>query len=202
MVNRRELEREFRKELIIKVAGELFKEESFEKVTVEDIARKSQLGKASLYQLFNSKEELLVEVLCKGLKDLCARISTECAGLKGITALKKAIELHYDFYDAYNSLFLSMVRKIWDGDLSDDFLMRIRECNEAKNRILLEILRKTEEEGIVLAGEPEDLIVVLENMLRGLALGRKKSGIDILENKSRINELILYGFIREEKKYE
>lgn len=202
MINRRELEREFRKELVVKVAGELFREESFEKVTVEDIARKSQLGKASLYQLFSSKEEILVEVLCQALKDLSFSLQAECQGLKGKEALKKAVELQYDFYYVYNSLFLSMVRRIWDGDLDSDFLQRIREHNEKKNRTLLRILTAVEGEGIVLARRPEDLIPLLEHILRGMALGRRQNRIPVLEDKEAINEIILYGFVREEKSCE
>lgn len=202
MINRRELEREFRKELIVKVAGELFKEESFEKVTVEDIARKSQLGKASLYQIFNSKEEILVEVLCQALRDLCSALRAECTGLQGKKAIEKAIELQYDFYYTYNSLFLSMVRRIWDGDLGGEFLRRIRECSEEKNQVLLQVFTAAEGEGVVLNRKPEELVVLLEHMLRGMALGRKKSGIPVLDDKKAINEVILYGFIREEKKGE
>lgn len=72
MVSRKEREQEFKKGLIAEAARELFAGASFEKVTVEDIARRSQFGKGTIYQYFETKEEILVYVLCQAFDELLA----------------------------------------------------------------------------------------------------------------------------------
>ncbi|MFQ6069822.1 MAG: TetR/AcrR family transcriptional regulator [Candidatus Aminicenantales bacterium] len=52
-----------RRKIIIKAAAELFGRYGFSKTTVEEIARSSRMGKASIYYYFKNKEEIYREVL-------------------------------------------------------------------------------------------------------------------------------------------
>jgi AcrR family transcriptional regulator len=52
-----------RREEILKSALELFREEGFEKVTVESIAKKTGIAKGSFYNYFKSKEEVYEAVV-------------------------------------------------------------------------------------------------------------------------------------------
>ena len=57
--SRKEKEEEFRRNLVLNAAEELFAEKGFEGTTVADIARASELAKGSLYQIFENKEEII-----------------------------------------------------------------------------------------------------------------------------------------------
>jgi AcrR family transcriptional regulator len=60
---RRRREKEHRRSAILSAARKLFFEKGFKQVTVEHIARKSELSKGSIYLYFKSKEEIYTHIL-------------------------------------------------------------------------------------------------------------------------------------------
>jgi len=79
---------EYKRELILCAAIELFKEKRFEDISIEDIAAKAELSKPTLYKYFKSKNEIIYKVFIKGYIEL-------------IPFLKEALE---DETDAYEKL--------------------------------------------------------------------------------------------------
>ncbi len=63
-----------RKELILKAAQNLFTKFGLAKTTIEDIARRARMGKASIYYYFKSKEAIYQEVIDKEGRELRATI--------------------------------------------------------------------------------------------------------------------------------
>ena len=63
-----------RKELILKTAQNLFTRFGLAKTTIEDIARRARMGKASIYYYFKSKEAIYQEVINKEGQELRAKI--------------------------------------------------------------------------------------------------------------------------------
>ncbi len=69
-----------RKEFILKVAQGLFNRFGLNKTTIEDIARKARMGKASIYYYFKNKEAIFQEVIQKEGEELREKILTAIAG--------------------------------------------------------------------------------------------------------------------------
>jgi AcrR family transcriptional regulator len=67
---RQEREREFRVNTILEVANELFNEKGYSATTLEEIADKAELGRATLYYYFKNKEEIYVKVLEKNFNQM------------------------------------------------------------------------------------------------------------------------------------
>lgn len=65
--------RERRRRNIIEAAHCLFGSAAFDAVQMDDIARRAGISKPTLYRYFNSKDELILEVLNEGLADLEAQ---------------------------------------------------------------------------------------------------------------------------------
>lgn len=63
MLPRKERERELRKSLIIEAAREVFSEKGYKGTTIDDVAERAGLAKATLYTIFKNKEELYKSVL-------------------------------------------------------------------------------------------------------------------------------------------
>jgi len=61
----KEKEREFRRELIIKAAREVFGKKTYDSVSMAEIARSAGMAKSSIYTYFKSQEELYVDIACK-----------------------------------------------------------------------------------------------------------------------------------------
>ena len=71
MLSKRKLEeREIRKKQILDGALKVFKLHGIEKTTMDEIAHESGFGKATLYYYYASKDEVFIDVMVKGWKDL------------------------------------------------------------------------------------------------------------------------------------
>jgi AcrR family transcriptional regulator len=67
LLERREKEKDSRRMLILKSARKLFCAKGFKNVTVDKIAKFSELGKGSIYLYFNSKEEIYAQILLQDI---------------------------------------------------------------------------------------------------------------------------------------
>ena len=63
LTERRRREREVRRELAIDAAMALYEEEGYHSITMDKIAERSELSRATLYLYFKSKEEILVSAI-------------------------------------------------------------------------------------------------------------------------------------------
>jgi len=96
---RREREKSDRRSAILNCAKELILELGVERVGMEDIARKAELSKATLYLYFSGKEVLFNEICEEAAKAFLMRFSPYWeSGLTGISALKR-------FWNGYIELF-------------------------------------------------------------------------------------------------
>ncbi len=78
--SRKEREDEFRRNLVLEAAEALFAERGYEGTTVADIARRSELAKGSLYQLFQSKEEIFEAIINRKMTDMLDKLDEIIAG--------------------------------------------------------------------------------------------------------------------------
>jgi AcrR family transcriptional regulator len=86
---RREREKTERRKAILDCARELILLHGVEKVTMEDIAQKAELSKATLYLYFSNKEILLNEICEETTREFYDYINAfSNSGLKGLAALK------------------------------------------------------------------------------------------------------------------
>ena len=71
MLSKRKLEeRELRKQKILDGALKVFKVHGIEKTTMDEVAHESGFGKATLYYYYPSKDEVFIDIMVKGWKDL------------------------------------------------------------------------------------------------------------------------------------
>jgi len=66
-LTKKELEKERKREEIIKAAEELFFSEGFDATSMDNIARSSEFSKRTIYKYFSSKEELYATIAYKGI---------------------------------------------------------------------------------------------------------------------------------------
>ena len=80
-VSQRQLEeRKMRQERILTGALEVFKSKGLDGATMDEIAQKSDFGKATLYYYFHSKEEVFAAILEDGWQKLWASLELVIAG--------------------------------------------------------------------------------------------------------------------------
>ncbi len=101
IAERRQREKENRIEQIRDSAASVFYEKGFEATTMEDIAGRAEISKATIYIYFKSKEDLYYSLVEPALDRLSKRL-IRIAGFNDEepeVKIKKMIEATYDFYD-------------------------------------------------------------------------------------------------------
>ena len=68
IAERKERERLYKQDLIIKAAEKVFMSKGFENATMEDIAEEAEFSKGTLYFYFQSKNELCLSIVLRGLR--------------------------------------------------------------------------------------------------------------------------------------
>lgn len=110
--NWKERERKERCNDILDVVETLFFSKSYDKVSMNDIAKKIGLAKASLYIYFDNKEELFYGVVLRGVNILSSmikeKVEKENSGFEKLLTFKKTcaefIKTCLGYFQAYNYL--------------------------------------------------------------------------------------------------
>lgn len=100
--------KEIRKERILKAAFELFSLKGIDTIAMTDIAERAEIGVASLYRYFETKEEIAIRttiwVWSNGKKQLMPRFTTlEFQQLTGLEQVRKFCESFIDIYELQTS---------------------------------------------------------------------------------------------------
>ena len=87
-----------RRESILEAAAAVFSEKGFHAATVEEIAARAGIGKSTVYEYFESKEDLFREVFRQGMENYLAamrgRLKQPCTVRDVLTAVAAA---HFNF---------------------------------------------------------------------------------------------------------
>jgi len=182
MVSRKEREREFKKQLIAEAAFQLFKENSFEAVTVQDIATAAEIGKGTLYQFFNNKDEILTYILAENMERLNQSIAEQCAPEENILqALDVYLTLQYRYHNQYGPLLMSLYRRrLVDAVSSEDFAVLLQKRQQKIEQVAA-IIQRGIETGLLMEMDSYKMAGLLNNIIRGFCLGN-------LEEKPESNE--------------
>ena len=92
-----------RKEEVISAALEVFKKQGVENAKMTDIAKKAEIGVASVYRYFKTKPDLVVEAACKFLEDEISELSQYYSNKDfiekdGITKVKEILVVFIKLY--------------------------------------------------------------------------------------------------------
>ena len=107
IAERKEREKQQRRLGIISAAESVFFSQGYENSTMEDVAKRVELSKGTLYLYFTSKDELLLAIVRKSISKLqnlfIEHTSKEENGLCKIRAVGEAfIRFFFEYRDYYN----------------------------------------------------------------------------------------------------
>jgi AcrR family transcriptional regulator len=105
-LSKREANKAQKKEAFIKAAEDLFVEKGFENTSIEEIVKRAGLTKRTLYQYFQSKEDLYYAVALGGARQLYeASIAALEHGGNTREKIRLANLAHLNFYKEHLNLF-------------------------------------------------------------------------------------------------
>ena len=104
---RREREKAERRKAILKCARELILSQGVERVSMEDIARKAELSKATMYLYFSGKDALLNEICEESAQNFLNHFKPLLeTGLTGMAAMKCFWHGYVELFGSSNEMIL------------------------------------------------------------------------------------------------
>ena len=189
---RKSAERAARQKLILQGALTVFKEKGLEGAKIDEIARVSGFGKATLYYYFTSKEEIFSALLLHGWLSLWRELEDTATG-----------------GDSPRSTFISMLKKIAETVNTDrplyEFLFQApqsfsheenqrSEWKAYQNRlykVLMELIEQGIQEGEFPQMEPRLIMKAMGGLFHGLVfLGMDRSTITENEIEEMLGNLL------------
>jgi len=184
-MNRKSAERAARQELIMQGALAVFKEKGLEGAKIDEIARVSGFGKATLYYYFNSKEEIFNALLLQGWLSLWRELEDTIEGGDSprrtfIAMLKKIAETVNTDRPLYEFLFF-VPRSFSAEEIEKG------EWKQYQNRlykVLLELIEAGIKKGQFPQMDPNLVLKALGGLFHGLVFwGKDKEKVseDLIE---------------------
>jgi AcrR family transcriptional regulator len=155
--------------LIMEVAMELFSRRPYHKVQMDEIARRAQVAKGTLYYHFKSKESLYASLLQGGLDQMIARLKERFSEEDPIRNLNLFITEMVTFFHENRSFFMVLQQE--EGNL---FSKKLENCYKkicTVRELLVTLLRKAEEQGLLTEGFNKDLLAdIIMGMIKAPVL--------------------------------
>lgn len=126
-----------------KAALDIFSEKSIDATTVEDITEKADVGKGTLYQHFEDKDEIVIALVDEAIGHLIERIRSYDSAPKTLEEmLEHLLNVHYEFYTDSSEEFLLLFQGKLLVKLQSDSMDELEEpylhyLNEIENQISL-----------------------------------------------------------------
>lgn len=137
-----------RKRQILNSAMKVFGERGFQNATISEIAKNAQMGDATIYEYFKSKEDLLLAIPVEVTKELIPQINDHMMGIKGaFNKLRKFIWWYLNFIEKnpdYGAIVL-LELKTSKSYISTEAYQAARSFYQ----VVLDIIKEGQEEGAI-----------------------------------------------------
>ncbi len=199
VVERKEREKAERRKAILETARDLIRTRPFEEITMEDIAKRLELARATLYLYFRNKNEIFTTLLTLGMGDLCtAYEKVNASGIKDpVENLKQMAIAFLQFY-AQNSSYFDLIvthRKELLKDVSDDVGKDFDSAGAAVIRPVANAYQAGVDAGKFRAVDPEKMAFLLRAMAIGMAVGFREGNLKFPEDLMLAERMIMHGML-------
>ena len=175
--NKRTVQGENKKRLILKVATEVFAERGFAETTIAQISHKAKIAEGSIYHYFKNKEDLLFSIPEERMENFLSGLYENLAGMKGaLNKIRKMIWYHLYFYEKNRDYVLILLQNIRQKPNFKS--TRAYQLLRDFSRLIAEIIEEGKTEGIIRADIDSKLLrdAILGSIehvtIRGSILGR------------------------------
>ncbi|MEY8355476.1 TetR/AcrR family transcriptional regulator [Lachnospiraceae bacterium 54-53] len=191
-----EKRRNDKKRAIMQTALELFDEYGFDRVAVTEIAEKAHVSKVSIYNFFESKDNLrrilIKEMLNESLEKIKMLIQGDGDYLEKI---EKYIQIRTWYYGKYSLQFF------FEAVESDpDLRQYLEDFNASNKRLVMEFIEEGKRQGVFTQKASETVIEICIDMMQTYLFHNKDFRSRFERNPElarEVNMMFLNGLIRE-----
>lgn len=149
--SRREREKESRRNLIIDTAETVFFEKGYDLATMDEIAKKAEFTKKSVYSYFPTKDELFAAVVLRGVKVMQELFENAVAsaesGYDGIVRIGEAYVRFYQEYPVYFKIL--SIRRFGSGEKGGEYRGEIESHGEKVFSLMAESFSRGQKDGTI-----------------------------------------------------
>ncbi len=192
---------EKRKNQILDAATLIFSEKGYNRANTDEIAKKANLGKGTLYRYFKNKKDIFFSVVDRGLSKLKERILEEAEKAKDpLKKIENAIKAYLSFFEENRNFVGMLIHE------QSSFQKRIAKRYFEHYYGNVDRIKKTFktgiEQGLIKEMDMDSLISVYASLLNGLVYmwqieSRKYRLIDKIPI---VVKIFLTGIIKDEKR--
>jgi len=112
-VRKRTVQGERKKQLILKVATEVFAEKGFNKTKIAQIAQKARIAEGAIYHYFENKEDLLFSIPEERMENFLSGLHESLEGMRGaFNKIRKIIWYQLNFFEKNHDYVLILLQNI------------------------------------------------------------------------------------------
>lgn len=116
---------------ILEAAEEVFSLNGYHKADMNEIAKKANIAKGTVYLYFPSKKELFISIIKDGLETLAQKIGEELKNIdNSVEKIKKAISTHMLYLKDHQGLYRILLQP--DIELMDDVFNTMKDIKLSK----------------------------------------------------------------------
>ena len=173
-VSRREKERKEREARILAAARQVFFDVGIRRATVDAIAARAEVAKGTVYLYFETKEEILANLLLEGLDTLSHNLASafdEPVQRSGEARLRRLAAAYYDFYQQepdYFRLMMAFDRGQFRESVSAELYEKILHRSLRGLRWVVNATQQGMDEGDFQPGDARQLTSMLWAALNGV----------------------------------
>jgi AcrR family transcriptional regulator len=162
-LSRKERELQFRMNLVLDAAEEVFSDSSYAAASVEEIARRAEISVGTLYNLFASKEDIYSNVISRAQQLFFENMQDRVGNARGPKdKIHASVEYFFEHFNRYHRHF-RLYNQATNGFQWELKAKLADEANEGQRMFighLSDVCQRGIDEGIFKSGVPADLMAV------------------------------------------
>ena len=149
---RKEREKAHKREVILKAAEKVFFKNGFEKTTMDEIAKKAEYSKGTLYLYYKNKETLYAAIMLRSVDIFIDILEPKIARARGgrakLTAVKEAYLQFYLKYPKHMKVFLfaSNYIQLIQTERNDEVMQAVMEKSEQFEKVITSAIEAAEQD--------------------------------------------------------
>ncbi len=199
ILERKEREKAERRRSILDTARELIGEKSYEEITMEEIARRLELSRATLYLYFRNKGEIFLTLLTEGMIELRDDYNRALKSLPSdadpMARLMQMAFAFFQFYARSHAYFDLLVTK--RGELtresSEEVIAAFDESGKNVIKPIADVYGTGVHAGAFPDADPAKMAYLLRALAIGLAVGFREGNLKFPDDVELLRRIILYG---------
>ncbi len=168
---RRQREKEARIQSILEAGLKVFSAQGYHGTSMDAVAEAAELGKATLYYYFKSKDELLLAILEHGVRDFFTRLEESWQGLSSpLEKLKQVPQVGADFFARHPDYFKLYHYLTAHPVLRQKALVRLHPLIAEKVTRVQSLFQEAIETGVIKPFPVVELTEIFGSLIMGMGL--------------------------------